>query len=180
MYDLIFTILDTYLYDNGLTKINPEKFDILDLINETTRSLSNLIAERGQKVVVSAELDSSNIYADKVQIKRVIINLLTNAVTYGFKNSDIEVFITDEDKNLKVEVRNKSEYINEEQMQEIFEKYKHVKNSKSIKTSTGLGLYLSKQIVDAHNGKIFAYSNAEKSCSFGFVIPKESVKVCVK
>ena len=180
MYDLIFTILDTYLYDNGLTKINPEKFDILDLINETTRGLSNLIAERGQKVVVSAELDSSNIYADKVQIKRVIINLLTNAVTYGFKNSDIEVFITDEDKNLKVEVRNKSEYINEEQMQEIFEKYKHVKNSKSIKTSTGLGLYLSKQIVDAHNGKIFAHSNAEKSCSFGFVIPKESVKVCVK
>lgn len=180
MYDLIFTILDTYLYDNGLTKINPEKFDILDLINETTRGLSNLIAERGQKEVVSAELDSSNIYADKVQIKRVIINLLTNAVTYGFKNSDIEVFITDEDKNLKVEVRNKSEYINEEQMQEIFEKYKHVKNSKSIKTSTGLGLYLSKQIVDAHNGKIFAHSNAEKSCSFGFVIPKESVKVCVK
>ena len=180
MYDLIFTILDTYLYDNDLTKINPEKFDILDLINETTRGLSNLIAERGQKVVVSAELDSSNIYADKVQIKRVIINLLTNAVTHGFKNSDIEVFITDEDKNLKVEVRNKSEYINEEQMQEIFEKYKHVKNSKSIKTSTGLGLYLSKQIVDAHNGKIFAHSNAEKSCSFGFVIPKESVKVCVK
>lgn len=173
MYDLIFTILDTYLYDNGLTKITPVRFDILEVLNETTRGLTNLLAERGQKIVVNTQLASSEIIADRVQIKRVMINLLANAITHGFKNSDIGIFITENENNIKVEVHNKSEYINKEQMKEIFEKYKHVKNSKSIKTSTGLGLYLSKQIIDAHNGKVYAHSDENKNCVFGFEIPKE-------
>ncbi len=175
MYDLIFTILDTYLYDNGLTKINAESFDILALLNETTRGMSNLLRERNQKLIINTNLSSNMIVADRVQIKRVIINLLANAVTHGFKNSDIEVFITDNDENLKVEVKNKSEYINKEQMKEIFEKYKHSQNAKSIKTSTGLGLYLSKQIIDAHNGQVYAHSDEDKNCSFGFEIPKKLV-----
>ena len=175
MYDLIFTILDTYLYDNGLTKINAEKFDILALLNETTRSMSNLLRERNQKLIINTNLTSNIVVADKVQIKRVIINLLANAVKHGFKNSDIEVFVTENDENIKMEVKNKSEYINKEQMKEIFEKYKHSRNAKSIKTSTGLGLYLSKQIIDAHNGQVYAHSDESKNCTFGFEIPKKLV-----
>ena len=175
MYDLIFTILDTYLYDNGLTKINAEKFDILALLNETTRSMSNLLRERNQKLIINTNLTSNIVIADKVQIKRVIINLLANAVKHGFKNSDIEVFVTENDENIKMEVKNKSEYINKEQMKEIFEKYKHSRNAKSIKTSTGLGLYLSKQIIDAHNGQVYAHSDENKNCTFGFEIPKKLV-----
>ena len=175
MYDLIFTILDTYLYDNGLTKINAEKFDILALLNETTRSMSNLLRERNQKLIINTNLTSNIVIADKVQIKRVIINLLANAVKHGFKNSDIEVFVTENYENIKMEVKNKSEYINKEQMKEIFEKYKHSQNAKSIKTSTGLGLYLSKQIIDAHNGQVYAHSDENKNCTFGFEIPKKLV-----
>lgn len=175
MYDLIFTILDTYLYDNGLTKINAEKFDILALLNETTRSMSNLLRERNQKLIINTNLTSNIVIADKVQIKRVIINLLANAVKHGFKNSDIEVFVTENDENIKMEVKNKSEYINKEQMKEIFEKYKHSRNAKSIKTSTGLGLYLSKQIIDAHNGQVYAHGDENKNCTFGFEIPKKLV-----
>ena len=61
------------------------------------------------------------------------------------------------------------------QMKEIFEKYKHSRNAKSIKTSTGLGLYLSKQIIDAHNGQVYAHSDENKNCTFGFEIPKKLV-----
>ena len=177
MNDLIFTILDTYLYDNGLTKINVENFSILDLIHETTRGISNLLQERNQKLIINTELVSPVIVADRVQIKRVLINLLANAASHGFKNSDIEYFINDNEDRLKLEVRNKSEYINKEQMKEIFEKYKHKENSKSMKTSTGLGLYLSKQIIDAHNGKMYAQSDEDQKCIFGFEIPKVHISV---
>ena len=102
---------------------------------------------------------------------------MANAASYGFKNSDIEVFITDNEDRLKLEVRNKSKYINKEQMKEIFEKYKHKENSKSMKTSTGLGLYLSKQIIDAHNGKMYAQSDEDQKCIFGFEIPKVHISV---
>ena len=172
MHDLIFTILDTYLYDNGLTKVNPVEFDIQELINETTRGVSNLLGERNQKLHINVDLKSLDIVADRLQLKRVIINLLSNAINHGFKNSDIEVFVTGDNEKLKFEVKNQSEYITKEQMKEIFEKYKHKENSKSIKTSTGLGLYLSKQIIDAHNGKMYAQSGEDKVCIFGFEIPK--------
>ena len=174
MYDLIFTILDTYIYDNGLTKINPVKFNMQYLINETIRGLSNLLNERNQNLRINVDLVSSNIVADKLQLKRVIINLFSNAITHGFKNSEIEVFVGENDENMKFEIKNKSEYIAEGQMKEIFEKYKHKENSKSMKTSTGLGLYLSKQIIDAHNGKMYAHSDEDQNCVFGFEIPKNS------
>ena len=174
MYDLIFTILDTYIYDNGLTKINPVKFNMQDLINETIRGLSNLLSERNQKLRINVDLESSNIVADKLQLKRVIINLFSNAITHGFKNSEIEVFVGENDENMKFEIKNKSEYIAEGQMKEIFEKYKHKENSKSMKTSTGLGLYLSKQIIDAHNGRMYAHSDEDQNCVFGFEIPKNT------
>lgn len=174
MYDLIFTILDTYIYDNGLTKINPVKFNMQYLINETIRGLSNLLNERNQNLRINVDLVSSNIVADKLQLKRVIINLFSNAITHGFKNSEIEVFVGENDENMKFEIKNKSEYIAEGQMKEIFEKYKHKENSKSMKTSTGLGLYLSKQIIDAHNGRMYAHSDEDQNCVFGFEIPKNS------
>lgn len=174
MYDLIFTILDTYIYDNGLTKINPVKFNMQYLINETIRGLSNLLSERNQKLRINVDLVSSNIVADKLQLKRVIINLFSNAITHGFKNSEIEVFVGENDENMKFEIKNKSEYIAEGQMKEIFEKYKHKENSKSMKTSTGLGLYLSKQIIDAHNGRMYAHSDEDQNCVFGFEIPKNT------
>ena len=172
MYDLIFTILDTYLYDNGLIKINPEKFDIISLIKETAKGLSNLLNERGQSLVINSDLEINTVVADKVQIKRVLINLIGNAISHGFKNSQIEIFISDKNNSIKFEIKNKSEYINKEQMKDVFAKYKQVKHSKSIKTSTGLGLYLSKQIIDAHNGQVYASSDEQKNCSFGFTIPR--------
>lgn len=172
MYDLIFTILDTYLYDNGLIKINPEKFDIISLIKETAKGFSNLLNERGQSLVINSDLETNTVVADKVQIKRVLINLIGNAISHGFKNSQIEIFISDKSDSIKFEIKNKSEYINKEQMKDIFAKYKQVKHSKSIKTSTGLGLYLSKQIIDAHNGQVYASSDEQKNCSFGFTIPR--------
>ena len=117
--------------------------------------MSNLLRERNQKLIINTNLTSNIVVADKVQIKRVIINLLANAVKHGFKNSDIEVFVTENDENIKMEVKNKSEYINKEQMKEIFEKYKHSQNAKSIKTSTGLVLYLVHYSETNHNHRTF-------------------------
>lgn len=86
MSDLIFTILDTYLFDNGQTKIHYEEFDMIDLINETSSEVFNLSAEREQNIVLTSTLKSNLVTADRFQIKRVIINMLSNAITYGYGN----------------------------------------------------------------------------------------------
>lgn len=183
MYDLIFTILDTYLYDNGQTKIKPEKFDIVSLVNQTVNELTNLITEKGQTINIHAASKSIYTFADKFQIKRVIVNLLGNAINYGFRNSTIDIDITDKKNNITLNVKNKSQYIPKDRIKDIFAKYKQKANAKYYKTGTGLGLYLSKQIIDAHNGKVYAKSNFNQVCDFGFKLPKKipsETKTCKK
>ena len=177
MYDLIFTVLSSFLYDKGLIKVNPEKFDLLELIEHTGRAMQNLLQEKTQKLVINSELKNHYIYADRIQIKRVIINILGNAISHGIDDTTIHITIKPHKNNVVLDVENKSKYITKEQMKDIFEKFKQVQNAKSIKTSTGLGLYLSKQIIEAHGGSVFAISDKNQVCHFGFEIPKKCGKV---
>ena len=171
MYDLIFSILDTYLYDNGQTKINAEDFNIVELINETTQEISNLLIEKNQKIVLLAPQNIGQINADRFQLKRVIVNFLSNSIYHGYKNSEIIVTLKQEKENIAFDVQNNAPYIPPEKMSDLYQKYKSSENAKFNKTGTGLGLYLSKQIVNAHNGSVYATSNENNICNFGFSIP---------
>ena len=166
MSDLILTILDTYLFDSGQTKINYEEFDIIELIKETSHEISNLSDEREQNIVLNSELTSNLIMADRFQLKRVIINLLTNAITYGYRQSDVEISLKEENSDIELNIKNKSAYITKDQLTDIFEKFKTTANTKFKKTGTGLGLYLAKQIINAHKGKVHASSDINETCSF--------------
>ena len=174
MNELIFTILDSYQYESGETKIIPERFDLVKLVQTITESLSNLLSVKEQQIRIYPDKKEIYIIADKFQIKRVIVNFLGNAITYGFKNSIINISIKDQTSSICFNVRNKSEYIPQDKLKEIFEKYKHNSDAKYQKTATGLGLYLSKQIIDAHNGKVYAKSDKNQTCDFGFELPKKA------
>lgn len=177
MSDLIFTILDTYMYENGRVKINKEEFDIKELIQETTKEISNLLIEKEQNIILKSTLYNSFVYCDKFQIKRVIINLLSNAINYGHRETDIIVNLDETQNSIILSVKNKANYIPEEQLQHVFDKYKPSNIQRFKKTSSGLGLYLSKKIIDAHLGKIYAKSTEDEQCIFGFEIPKYTKEV---
>ena len=100
------------------------------------------------------------------------MNLLGNAITYGFEKSDIIVNISQKENNIIFNVINKGYHISDAKLNEIFEKYKTNENAKFNKASTGLGLYLSKKIITAHRGKIYAQSTENNICTFGFCIPR--------
>lgn len=172
MNDLIFTILDTYLYDNGQTKIHLDSFNILELLNEAVNEISNLLEDKSQKISIKHNMNSDLVIADRFQIKRVIVNLIANAMSYGFRDSTIEIIIEENDSEISLYIKNKARYIPQEKLSDIFEKFKTADNAKFRKTGTGLGLYLSKQIVDAHKGKVFAQSTIDETCTFGFSLPK--------
>lgn len=174
MYDLIFTILDTYLYDNGQIRIQAEEFDISKLIDESINEISNLLIEKEQSIKISSTLKNNNVCGDKFQLKRVIINLLSNAIIYGNNKSNIELMLNEDENNIILNVKNKSDYISEDKIMDLYEKFKRKDNIKFHKSGSGLGLYLSKQIIIGHNGDIFAKSNKEEqSCTFGFSLPKK-------
>ena len=177
MYDLIFTILDTYMFENGQIKIKEDYFNIVELTNGTIKELLSLSIEKNQNINFINNLNTEIIYADKAQIKRVIVNLLSNAITYGFKETDVNIVLSETDSEIKCRIDNKAYPIKQELLDDIFLKFKTAGNAKSQKTQNGLGLYLSKQIVSAHNGSIAVSCNNDGVCAFEFTIPKMMAKI---
>lgn len=170
MSDLIGTIMETYNCDYGNLHLQKSIFDISELITELCESVKTLAMYNHQQIKFSMN-QSCCIYADKLQIKRVLQNLLSNAITYGFKNTIIEINLITNKNSIEISVKNISRQIPKNELATIFDKFKKTNFSNFNKASTGLGLYLSKQIINLHNGKIYAKSLNDGTCIFGFRIP---------
>lgn len=176
MADLIATILDTYNYDSGQIELKFEEFDIISLICELC-SNSNIMSENGQKIEFKKTCDKCIVYADRLQIKRVIVNLLSNALTYGYPQTPVKVVFENHEDSINLFIENKSKQIPESELKTIFDKFKKTKFSHFNKTGTGLGLYLARQVIKKHKGEIYARSFENGTCIFGFKLP---VSKCIK
>ena len=170
MSDLMSTIMETYNCDYGHVHLQKSEFDISELIIELCESVKTLAMYNHQQIKFTMN-QSCTIYADKLQIKRVLQNLLSNAITYGFKNTTIEIILKTNKNSIEISVKNISKQIPQNELATIFDKFKKTNFSNFNKAGTGLGLYLSKQIVNLHNGKIYAESLDDGTCIFGFRIP---------
>lgn len=174
MLNMISTLLSTYCYDEGVKKINYEEFDFVALVSECCNEITCLAKEKEQKLIIKNELSQTLICADKLEIKRVITNLISNAISYSFKNSPIEISIQDSETEFIFFVNSHSNLIPSDQLEKLFDKY--VSNSSKFRqTGIGLGLYLTKQIIAAHNGEAIAQSDEINGNTFGFKIPKKNL-----
>lgn len=170
--NLVHSILDSYLYENGQFNVKTEIFDWNNLIENSINETSTLANNKNQKIILKSNIKEQNVYADKFQLKRVIVNLISNAVKYGFKNSTIEIETKQDRKNLIFNVKNQSNYINLSDSKKLFNKFQRDKRGDS-EISCGLGLYLVKQIIKAHKGKVYGRCDKSGECNFGFSIPKK-------
>ena len=114
------------------------------------------------------------INADKSEIKRVIFNILGNAIKHSFEHGKIIIKIEKDDYNLKVSIKDFGEGLSKEDIEGLFKKFSRGTNKKRL-PSTGLGLYLSRQIIEAHNGEIKAEGEINKGATFTFTL-KNAIK----
>ncbi len=170
MFEMLSTLLSTYKYENGDYVLNCEKCNIIALAEESINELEAMIKEKNATIHIHTEGNQFDTECDKMQIKRVLTNILGNAISYAYDNTQIDISIRQDEKGISFEAKNKSAYINPETMNNLFKKYvSHA--AKFNKVGVGLGLYLSKQIIDAHNGEIYAKSFEDNQNIFGFVLP---------
>jgi len=173
MYEMLSTLLSTYKYENGDYVLNYEKCNIISLAEESINELEAMLKEKNVTVHVHTEGSNFDTELDKMQIKRVMTNLLGNAISYAYDNTQIDITIKQDEDGIGFEAKNESAYINPETMNNLFKKYvSHA--AKFNKVGVGLGLYLSKQIINAHNGEIYAKSFEDNHNIFGFVLPIEN------
>ena len=167
MKNLSQNILSLYSFLNNQMKLQNEIFCPNEVIKEIIQELSVFSEEKHQWLTYITESGSSCFLGDKIQIKRCMVNLVSNAIAHSPVNSEI-IIKSDKTRNEFIfSVTNKSSYPLPETMEMFFDKFKTI-NSQG---SSGLGLYIVKQIILAHNGRVFAKKNENNSCTFGFKIP---------
>lgn len=170
MNAMLASLLSTYRNENGAIKLNYEKFSLLDLTTECVEEMFYMAKDKNIKLLLKNNNLSSIIYADKIQIKRVIMNLLSNGIKYAFKDSNIHIKIFNEQAHTCFQLENNSPFIPKEKQKSIFAQYVSFAGVHK-ELGIGLGLYTSKKIIDAHNGKIYVKSYHDEKNIFGFKIP---------
>jgi len=162
-------ILDIARIDSQSLKLEKERFDLIEKIQNVINDFGNgLWNEKIQLVFTPSQKEPIFVNADKVRIFEVISNLLCNAVKFT-KEGKITISADKQDTQVLVSIRDTGSGIQSELMSKLFSKY--VTNSP---LGTGVGLFISKGIIEAHGGKIWAENNANaKGATFTFRLPLE-------
>lgn len=174
MFNMISSILSTYKKEYGNTSLKFETFDLKQLIQESKNEITYLAKEKGQTITTNFLAENNEVSADKTEIKKVIINLLSNAISYTRTNSEIEILLRETQNNILFEIKNSSNYISKDDLAKLFDKY--LSNTSFRQVGTGIGLYLSKQIIKDHGGTMITENEKNIGKTFGFIIPKTGIR----
>lgn len=157
----------------GHLELNRERVDLRDLVQDAIATLAPADARR-----VQLRLPSGNEPAgewDRRRLRQVVTNLLTNAAKYSPPEQPIEVSISADERELSLSVRDHGIGLTPEDLAEVFRRYFRGREAVADRIEgLGLGLYLSRQIIDAHGGRIWAESDGPGSgTTFSFALPRE-------
>lgn len=170
LYDMVYTILSTCKFENGEISLNYSSVDFVKLTEECIKECLTLSKTNNTTIVFEPVGKSCMAMADKTEIKRAIVNFLSNGINYANTDTVVKVSVSMHDEQVELRIQNSSPYIDSDTMNRIFRKYV-THSEKFNKVGVGLGLYLSKKIVEAHNGEIIAESTKDNTNTFGFIIP---------
>ena len=146
-----------------------EKFDIRPVIEDGIELIQH--TTQGHKISLHTTITSLTITGDPQRIEQMIINLLTNAIKYSPLGKQVGVFLTADKKQVKIGVKDEGIGIPADKLEQIFSRFYRVEELSSNISGLGIGLYLSKEIVDRHHGKIWVDSTLGKGSTFWLTLP---------
>lgn len=163
MIDLVNDLLNVSRIESGRIIIDPVSTNIKDLINSIQKEIEIKIKEKKQKLHININPDLPKIVIDQKLIRQVYMNLLTNAIKYSPKNSDITIKISKKDDMLLSEISDKGYGIPANDKTKMFQKFYRGDNIIKIATEgNGLGMYLVKAIINSSQGKIWYESHTKE------------------
>jgi two-component system CheB/CheR fusion protein len=169
MTDLIHAFLDLSRLESGKLQLKITDFDINKLVEETISETSLLSPGRAVYFKPKGELI---VHADHEKIGQVISNFLSNALKYSDKETTITITAAKENDNIKVSVADKGIGIKTKDQEKLFQRFYRVEGDKMKNISGfGIGLYISREIIQRHKGAIGVESEEGKGATFYFTLP---------
>jgi two-component system sensor histidine kinase VicK len=172
MTALINGFLNISNLESGKIKLSKEFFDVKDLLEEVIDDF--LLVNNTHTIVLNA-CSAAMVFADREKISSVVSNLISNAIKYSPIGKQIEINCQLEAEVIKVTVKDEGMGIKEADRTKLFERFYRISTSHRQNISGfGIGLYLSKEIIERHEGKIWVDSESGKGSVFTFILPVNS------
>lgn len=160
-------------YEGDNLVLNKTEFNITETIRHIINNFEGEYVEKDIKIEMDAH--DEYILADKDKLCQVVVNLISNALKYTQKGGKVQVSIKSDAHLLQVSVKDNGPGISEEDLPFIFERFYRADKSRNRMTGgSGIGLTISKAIVEAHKGKIDVISNSSFGTEFIISLPKEN------
>lgn len=173
MLNMIFNLLDVSRMEFSAQTIVKLPVNLAEVIDDCVDQIK--IHAQRKEIEICLEIPDAQglpaVRGDRASLYRVTQNLLDNAIKYSERNSAIKVSLTVEGKTLKVTVQDAGKGISAGEQEILFQRFRRTSCGQASTMSSGLGLYVCKQIVEAHNGKIVCVSEVGRGSNFEFVLP---------
>ncbi len=174
MLELVNDLLDVAKIESGKFELNLQQYDIVEVINDQAKVFRPQAEIKHLTINVIAP-PKYMLKFDRVRVGQVLGNLISNAIKYSDSGQiDINLGVNAEEKIATVSVKDTGIGVSREDLADLFSKFKQLKSGDRSRKGTGLGLVVSKGIVEAHGGKIWAESPGENlGSTFAFSLPLE-------
>jgi len=168
---LVDDVLDLAQMDAGKFVLLPVETDMAEVVRDAVDTIRNLARVRGLSLVTQIAPDLPRVRVDRVRIKQVLLNLLSNAIRYT-EEGTVTVTAMRDGRYVVCSVADTGAGIPEEQQRRIFQEFETIRPvPQPALRGTGLGLAISKRFVREHGGRIWVKSEPGIGSTFGFTVP---------
>jgi PAS domain S-box-containing protein len=174
---LIQDILDISNLESGTMKFIPEKTDVTKMVKEVAETMQASADSKRIKINIDIQKEIPDLMIDSERIKQVLVNLVDNAIKFSPEGLRIQIKTRKKKEDVLFEVQDFGRGIPKNKQKKIFERFYQVDSGIDRKFGgVGLGLTISKKIIDTYGGKIWVDSTVGKGSSFKFSLPLQSAK----
>ncbi len=172
MNAMIQDLVDSARLESGQLELNRTPVDLRSFILDLIERFAGVLESDRIRLDVPPKLPT--VLADQNRLERIVTNLLTNAFKYSEPGTDVTVTISDAGGEVVTSVSDRGQGIPAEELAHIFRRFHRTRDARQRREGLGLGLYITRLLVEAHGGRIWVDSEVGKGSTFHFTLPVET------
>lgn len=169
--DMVNDFLDLARLESGRARLAYEPVDVRKVIDDAVAVIQPQSEERGLKLLLDVPSTLPPVMGDEKRIKQVMLNLASNAIKYNLEGGQVRITASADEGVIQIAVEDTGRGIRPEDMDKLFDKFRRIAETEDSAKGTGLGLPITKQLVEVHGGQIKVTSEWGVGSTFAFTLP---------